>query len=92
MAIMVVPIKKMAELCATINAWDIFTGILMMLGTVAAIGMLLTHWSKNSLPSLAATYSQTLTSLTASKMNGAAHGWLAWLSTSQSSILALSIR
>lgn len=48
MAIMVVPIKKMAELCATVNAWDIFTGILMMLGTVAAIGMLLTHWSKNT--------------------------------------------
>lgn len=48
MTIMVVPIKKMAELCAKVNKWDIFTGIMMLLGTVAAIGMLLTHWSKNT--------------------------------------------
>ena len=46
MNLMMMPIKTMANLCEKMNDWDVLTGILMLLGTVAAIGMLLTHWNK----------------------------------------------
>lgn len=48
MRLMTGPIIRMAKLCAEVDNWDILTGVLMLLGTVSAIGMLLTTFNKKS--------------------------------------------
>lgn len=40
------PIIRIAGLCAAVNNWDVFTAVVTLLGTVAAIGALLTHFNK----------------------------------------------